>query len=235
MKGAIMLSGGGSGKLFAAIGVKYNPGETCTCTKDTKVLTAKNTSGQWVFAVPEEGTWKVVAGDKSQDVIITSEGQFESVNLSETVLFENGVEYNTDITGGFEFNESKYVTVGNTITITGNKSYFGTGHKAWDDCGAYYSKQKVTAIGYKYFCARLTENINAASTGKDSHKAWLYASKTGTFSDSNTIARFEIPINPAETGIFKMPLDNVSSAVLGIRVYGANGGQTIMVDKIWLE
>lgn len=90
MKGAIELSGGDSGKLFAAIGVTYTPGATCTCTKGTKVLTAKNTSGQWVFAVPEEGTWKVVAGDRSKDVIITGEGQFESVNLYRFYIFEEG-------------------------------------------------------------------------------------------------------------------------------------------------
>ena len=61
-------------KLFAAIGVTYPAGSTLTCTNGTKTLTAKNTSGQWVFAIPEAGTWTVTAtqgpNTKSQSVSI---------------------------------------------------------------------------------------------------------------------------------------------------------------------
>lgn len=85
MKGAIMLSGGGT-KLFATIGVTYPAGSTLTCTNGSKTLTAKTTSGQWVFAIPETGTWTVTATDgtntKSESVSITAEGQWESVTLS---------------------------------------------------------------------------------------------------------------------------------------------------------
>ena len=90
MKGAIMLSGGGgSGKLFAAIGVTYPKGSTVTCTNGTKTLTAKPKSDsdtQWVFAIPEPGTWTVTATDKadssktrSASFEITKENQWESV------------------------------------------------------------------------------------------------------------------------------------------------------------
>lgn len=96
MKGAIMTSDGGT-KLFAAIGVTYPAGSTLTCTNGSKTLTAKTTTGQWVFAIPEAGTWTVTATDgtnsKSQSVSITTEGQFESVTLSYRLnLYTNGVE-----------------------------------------------------------------------------------------------------------------------------------------------
>lgn len=102
MKGAIMLSGGGSGKLFAAIGVTYPAGSTVTCTNGTKTLTAKPKNSddtEWVFAIPEPKTlpetWTVTATNgasaKSQSVSITKEGQFESVELSYAlVIIENG-------------------------------------------------------------------------------------------------------------------------------------------------
>lgn len=82
-------------KLFAAIGVTYPAGSTLTCTNGTSTLTAKTTSGQWAFAIPEAGTWTVTATDgsnsKSQSVSINSEGQFESVELSYAlVIIENG-------------------------------------------------------------------------------------------------------------------------------------------------
>lgn len=89
---------GGGTKLFAAIGVTYPAGSTLTCTNGTKTLKAKTTTGQWVFAIPEAGTWTVTATDgthsKSQDVSITGEAQFESVELSYAVLYyENGTEH----------------------------------------------------------------------------------------------------------------------------------------------
>ena len=90
----IYVMSGGT-KLFAAIGVTYPAGATLTCTNGTKTLKANNTSGQWVFAVPEAGTWTVTAtqgsSTKSQSVSITSVGQFEQVALSfELVLFADG-------------------------------------------------------------------------------------------------------------------------------------------------
>lgn len=90
MKGAIELFGGGGTKLFAAIGVTYPAGSTLTCTNGTKTLTAKPKSEdntEWVFAIPEAGTWTVTATDgtsgktKSQSVSITKEGQFKSIEL----------------------------------------------------------------------------------------------------------------------------------------------------------
>ena len=89
-----VLSGGGT-KLFAAIGVTYPEGSTCTCTNGTKTFTAKNTNGEWAFSIPSTGTWTVSCTDgtntKSQSVSITKEGQFESVVLSyRQYLFDNG-------------------------------------------------------------------------------------------------------------------------------------------------
>lgn len=81
-----MQKGSGGGKLFAAIGVTYPAGSTLTCTKGTTTLKAETTSGQWVFAIPEAGTWTVTATNgtntKSQNVSIASEGQLESVTLA---------------------------------------------------------------------------------------------------------------------------------------------------------
>lgn len=94
MPGTIYVSSGGA-KAFAYIGVTYPAGSTLTCTNGSKTLTAKTTSGQWVFAIPEAGTWTVTATDgtntKSETVEIASEGQSVSVVLSyKFVLFENG-------------------------------------------------------------------------------------------------------------------------------------------------
>lgn len=91
----ITRRGGGISKAYAAIGVTYPAGSTCTCTGGAKTLKLKNTSGQGLFIIPYAATWTVTATDgtstKSQSVEITSAGQSVSVTLSyRYYLFKEG-------------------------------------------------------------------------------------------------------------------------------------------------
>ena len=80
------LMGGGSGPAFAAIGVIYPAGATCTCSYGGKTITAKDTSGRTLFLVPTAGQWLVKAASQSQEaedtVSITTQGQVVSVTLA---------------------------------------------------------------------------------------------------------------------------------------------------------
>ena len=133
----IIPLGGGGSKVVASIVVTYPAGSTCTCTLGSRVLTAKNTSGKWVFGLPSIGDWviKATSGSKSKSktVSITAEGQVKNVTLMfEAILWEAGADQNTSITGGFAANDTNYVKIGNsTVTITGNCTYFGEGSHAW--------------------------------------------------------------------------------------------------------
>lgn len=233
----ITRRGGSGNKVFAVIGVTYPTGSICTCTDGVKTLTAKDTTGKALFVIPYAGAWtvKAVSGNKSKSksISITAEGQVEVVTLIfETILWEAGSDQNTSLTGGFAANDTNYVTIGDSIvTITGNRTYFGEGSNNWSYSGNFYTKKKVTKGEFEYFCANIITNTG---TNAD-NKAWLYAADQYNFTDNNTITRLEIPVTTGETGIFKMPLTGVTSAVLGIRVYGWNNLQTIITDKIWLE
>lgn len=233
----ITRRGGSSAKVYAIIGVTYPTGSTCTCTDGAKTLTAKDTTGRALFVIPSAGTWtvKAVSGSKSKSkaVSITAEGQVETVELIfETILWEAGADQNTSLTGGFAVNDANYVTVGDSaVTITGNRTYFGSGSHEWSYSGNFYTKQKVIKGQFEYFCANITENTGTNAN----NKAWLYAADQYDFTESNTLARLEIPVTTGETGIFRMPLTGITSAVLGIRVYGWNNLQTIKTNKIWLE
>lgn len=92
----IIPLGGGGSKIVASIVVSYPAGSTLTCTLGSKVLTAKDTSGKWVFGLPSIGDWvvKAVKGSQSASkaVSITAEGQVETVTLMfELLLFNNGL------------------------------------------------------------------------------------------------------------------------------------------------
>lgn len=235
--GEAFITRRGGGIPYAAIGVTYPSGSVCTCTNGTLTLTAKDTSGKAIFVIPSAGTWtvKAVSGDKtaSKAVSITAYGQVETVTLIfETILWEAGSDQNTSLTGGFAANDTNYVKIrDSTVTITGNRTYFGSGSNEWSYSGNFYTKQKVAKGEFEYFCANIITNTGNSA----SNKAWLYAADQYDFTGSNTIARLEIPVTTGETGVFRMPLTGITSAVLGIRVYGYNDLQTIVTDKIWLE
>ena len=229
----------------ATIAITYPANSTCvvtdssgaTITSDTNTGTSAKT---WTATVNAKGTYTVTATatdgsgkTKSTTVSITDDEQIKTVTLVyETVLWEAGADQNTSITGGFAANNTTYVKIGNsTVTITGECTYFGEGSHAWSYSGNFYTKKKVTKGEFKYFCANITKNTGT----NGGNKVWLYAANENDFANNNTIARLEIPVNPGKTGVFKMPLTGVTSAVLGIRVYGWNNLQTIVTDKIWLE
>ena len=237
--GEAFITRRGGGTPYAAIGVTYPSGSVCTCTNGTLTLTAKDTTGKAIFVIPSAGTWTVKAVKGSQSaskaVSITAKGQVETVELTfETVLWESGADQNTSITDGFAANNTTHVKIGNsTVTITGECTYFGSGSHAWSYSGNFYTKKKVTKGEFKYFCANIIKNTGT----HDGNKVWLYAANEPEFADDNTITRLEIPVNTSagKTGVFRMPLTGITSAVLGIRVYGWNNKQTIVTDKIWLE
>lgn len=111
----IIPLGGGGSKVVASIVVTYPAGSTCTCTLGSKVLTAKDTSGKWVFGLPSTGSWvvKAVKGSqsKSATVEITAEGQVETLTLSyELYIFKSGsgltAGYSVEGTGGNVSNDA---------------------------------------------------------------------------------------------------------------------------------
>lgn len=98
-----MTNGGGS--KLPAIYAKFPVGSVCTCTNGTRTMTAGDTSGFWLFANLEIGTWTITATDGtdsvSKTVEITAEGQSENVELSFGQYFYNKGDEYTDITGGW--------------------------------------------------------------------------------------------------------------------------------------
>ena len=93
------------GLFSATISITYLAGSTCTCSDGTTTLTAPDTSGTWACVVPNAGTWTVSSTDgdksKSADVVITTDGQSESVTLLYiTYLFKDGETYDS-LTGGW--------------------------------------------------------------------------------------------------------------------------------------
>lgn len=233
MKGAIMTSGGGT-KLFAAIGLTYPEGSTVTCSKGTKTLTANTTSGQWVFAIPEAGTWTVTATNgtdtASETVEITAEGQFESVWLAyEFLLFDNGsiVEWTP-----YNRNANGSCTIGDTIYCN-RRAISGTYVSAHAR-----TTNPVPIEKYKTLKVRFTnvtgqsayigveDDYDSLGEDKDAPSKWS-ASKECTVSEfgSGGVATLDISSFASQS----------TTVIVGTIKTTGSTSSSFTVDRVWLE
>lgn len=129
----------GGAPAFAVIGVTYPAGSVCTCTKGTKTLRAKDTSGSFPFLIPEAGTWIVSCTDgtrtKSQNVVIDRQYQAENVVLAYARYIYNAGDEYIDITGGWQVSnlssgraskESGWLNVSTLLSADYRQSAVGT-------------------------------------------------------------------------------------------------------------
>lgn len=137
--------------FFAAtINITYPAGSTCTCSDGTTTLSAPDTSGTWVCTVPNAGTWTVSSTDgdtsKSADVVITTDGQTESVTLLYiTYLFKDGETYDS-LTGGWQG------------TVDAEKQALLLAPAAGKTAMAY-TKSKVDLTNFSTVSARTNSNV----------------------------------------------------------------------------
>lgn len=229
MKGAIMLSGGGSGKLFAAIGVTYPAGSTLTCTNGTSTLKAKTTTGQWVFAIPKAGTWTVTStandgsGDSASETVeITTEGQSVSVELAYGFwLYKDGVQ-NVEWVALNLHNAS--VTFGADKIIT-------TGAGSWGEHGIH-TKEKINLSGYKtlHLYGRVTNKI-VDDTAREVQKLGLVEATTDPTSIAYTANYSSYVTIGTELKEYVLDVSAINEEYY-VAIGGVNDTE---VNQIWLE
>lgn len=133
----------------ATINVTYPAGSTCTCSDGTTTLAAPNTSGSWTCIVYNAGTWTVTSTDgdksKSADVVITADGQIQSITLLYiTYLFKDGETYDS-LTGGWQG------------TVNAEKQALELAAAAGKTAMAY-TKSKVDLTNFSTVSARTNSN-----------------------------------------------------------------------------
>lgn len=220
----IIPLGGGGSKVVASIVVTYPAGSTLTCTLGSKVLTAKNTSGKWVFGLPSTGNWvvKAVNGSKSKSatVEITAQGQVETVALSyQLYIFKSG----SGLTSGYSKKGSDGTVSNANISWSGDANGGGI---------SIYITPAVALKDYTKLCVDFECSYNwggdygmAFGVGKDAatgtmitNTSWTAKVKNG----ANPIAR-----NTAQCDISKLTDSEY------IKIVGSYSAGKIY--NIWLE
>lgn len=217
----------------ANINVTYPAGSTCTATDGVTTFTAPDATGTWAITVPNAGTWTITAEDgdksKSADVVITEEGQSESVTLAyELVLFDYGsiVEWTKYIRNSG--NDS--CTIGSTIICTRNSgtslSYTGA---------VAYTVNPVPLAGYSKLNVRfksvkgLSSFIgicDSSASNKDQPNTWAASleCKVASYGSGGT----------AELDISEYSNQSLS-IVFGEQYVKNETGSSCEVDKVWLS
>lgn len=119
----------GGGKVFAVIDITYPAGATCTCSSGSKVLTAPDTTGQWLAVVPNAGDWVVTITQAGQDskteTVSVVEGHAYIVELTFQLWLYNSGNECVDITGGWGAVRLKVTRNEDSITIVPTEQYAG--------------------------------------------------------------------------------------------------------------
>ena len=198
----------------------------CTCTNGVKTFTAKDTTGFWLFAGLEVGTWTVTSTDPtgenkpaSQAVEIATKNQIVSVELSYVLwLYNKGNEY-PDVTGGWTVNSHN----GSALGSKGPDYLYATFVTNARD-NAIETAEKVDLSGYNTLAVHITENTF-------SHWFAFGADATGTSVAGSTpvLAAEKLFTNKA-TGWVYLNIASISSAYIVLR--GAESGGA-KVDQIY--
>lgn len=203
--------------FFAAtINITYPAGSTCTCSDGTTTLSAPDTSGTWACIVPNAGTWTVSSTDgdksKSADVVITTDGQTESVTLLYiTHLFNNGDTCDA-ITGGW----GTGTTSAGSASISGQQISIAAYAEKQFSCGP---KNKIDVSEYK----ALSVTVDSIDNG--SLSVYLYAT-----SISNPAAK----VTTSTTGTVSLDISSVSGANTVVLSFYSEKGGTVKVSEVSL-
>lgn len=224
--------------FFAAtITITYPAGSTCTCSDGTTTLTAPDTSGMWACTVPNAGTWTVSSTDddksKSGDIVITTDGQIESIDLKYRLdLYNNG--------------ETQYAWTGDG-TDTATELIMDTPHKlfnnSYGDYGCKYLADPISfPSGYSKLSIRYYCTGTAQTEGSPNRAFCVRSTYSGTarYSSDGVVASVSIGFYTSET----VKVIDISSIEAGRSLYVGtfyNSNKNISnykkyhIKEIWFE
>lgn len=218
----------GGMKIYAFIVVNYPAGSVCTCSKGSRTMKAKDTSGVYVFAIPEAGSWTVSASSTAhpapvtRTVSITSYGQSVGVTLAYTKYLLDYGDQKTNNTGGW---------VQTTVT------------KLWGEYSAAAATMNSNGMVFPSATSIMTTNWQIDVTSFDRLCIAVPASNQQItvsvmksiggemgYASSNVVAKMNVD---GTTNKANLDISAVSGSCY--IVIGAGGTITATVSQVWLE
>lgn len=218
----------GGMKIYAFVVVNYPAGSVCTCSKGSRTMKAKDTSGVYVFAIPEAGNWTVSASSTAhptpvtRTVSITSYGQSVGVTLAYTKYLLDYGDQKPNNTGGW---------VQTTVT------------KLWGEYSAAAATMNSNGMVFPSAASIMTTNWPIDVASFDSLYLTVSASSLQItvslmkslggemgYKNSNVLAQANIDGTHSQ---FRLDVSAVNDSCYV--VIGASSGTTATVAQVWLE
>ena len=232
----------GGGNMYAVIGVEYPEWSTCTCTHTStgKVLTAKDTSGRWLFSISEEGEWVVAVNNGTAEAtkaVTVEKGKVYELKLSfwDGTLFENGNSYEA-YTGGWAARawkaENAWTAKSPTMTIEtdGTMNIKQSGATI---SGVVEVLKDVDLTGWTSFNVEVSKvqssggMLSLAAVARDATLFWTNAAAKNESSNPITAKTYSVDISSVN-GNYDL--------VVGLKtgISSQTGTTNIDISKIWL-
>ena len=234
------LMGGGSGPAYAAIGVTYSAGATCTCALGSKTFTAPDTSGQALFIVPTAGQWVVTISQsgyqpRSQTVDVV-ENKAYTVELSFALYLYNTGDENSAVTGGWSVTpkgiNANFPNATLKVTLTKNSNNMSISVPRLGQEGAIVSHG--TAVDFTpYTNVKFKGSfVSEDNTNLYYISANCWSPSIGTYWNSNVVAQKGI----GSPRVSELALDISEVNGMGFVGFGFfNKSATLVVNEIVLE
>lgn len=231
---------GGKKSSFGYIGATYPSGSILTCTKDNTIFTAEDTSGKYIFALPEAGSWIIKSENSAQSISdsetisLTDENTAKEVILRYNDILYNAGDARTAITGGWN---NKAVTSG-TSGWTAEASSFNTSNVVMNNSGstgicAVSTKNKISFSGFTTLKIRVTAWQNLGNGFGHSEIALCTSQTLSSINSDGSRNKYYKYANIGGTGTISLNISGVADNTYYVWVFGSSRKMTF--DKIWLE
>ena len=224
-------TGGGSGNVFAFIVVTYPTGSVCTCTDGTKTLTAKDTSGSYVFEIPNSGTWTISCTDgehtASININITSKGQSDNISLAYSLILYDRGYVETAISGGLSNSNYKYSTYSIASPTIHDADIYMIGKPSYQGIG---TNNSINISGYRKLKA-IIKPTNSALTGQP----WMLVNNSKVIASGSAALAYVLPSQANVENELVIDLESLSATDLYILILVSSTDATGYLYKLWLE
>lgn len=223
-----IIGGSGTTPPKGYITVTYPSGSVCTVTHSEKgkTLTAKDTSGSFVFSLPYIGTWVATATDPtganipaSKTVEITSERPNVSVELSYVLWLYKAGDQRTALTGGWSMSN----TTGSNLSPP--------------NCVFKESIIEITSSGGRSGHLTTKNKINLSDVQtiyckiniKNATQVWMYAGSSRTDYETGA-AKLSLP---SGSGTRALPVSNLSGDYYVGFYFRTAGTETVEISEVY--
>ena len=221
----------GMAEPFAFISVTYPEGSICTCTDGATTLTADTTIGEYVFCVPNIGTWTVTSTDgansKEESVEVLTKGQLKTISL---FYFEYIIDKGK-LQEGYDFTKltASYVETDGYAQFKTKTGTSGNG-------AAVVAKNNAILDLTKNSLLRIELEATSTRSGTLDYFTIGIANLSDASTGHAVSEKYNLGVGTSLTRqVINLPIDTIDTGYLSLFISDNTGTVDLRIYNIWFE